>query len=201
MNTATDICNLALSHIGKGKITSFNDNSEAARKCQQFYTIARQHVLVDHDWNFASATRDLAVLANEDTYEDLWTYAYQYPSKALRVKKVYVVGSENKNSPDPFKIVHSTITKDKVILSDVEDAAVEYTLDIEDVTMFSSQFEMALSFFIANLIAMALTGDKTVKKNMLEEYRASLSRARQVNQSEQVEDRSGRLSEIESSRA
>ena len=37
--TETDLCNMALSHIGEGLITSLDDDNETARICNQYYQV------------------------------------------------------------------------------------------------------------------------------------------------------------------
>lgn len=39
---STDICNIALSSIGQGQITSIDEDSEAARQCKLYYELTRK---------------------------------------------------------------------------------------------------------------------------------------------------------------
>lgn len=43
--TNTDICNLALSYLSKGKITSMDDNTEEAAQCKIHYEQDRKSVV------------------------------------------------------------------------------------------------------------------------------------------------------------
>ena len=56
--TEVEICNLALSHVGDSKITTLTDANPAARKCNQWYAIARDSLLRSYRWNFAMS-RDI----------------------------------------------------------------------------------------------------------------------------------------------
>ena len=45
------IANLALMHVGENAITSFADETNAARAIDQVYDVVRDAVLTDHTWN------------------------------------------------------------------------------------------------------------------------------------------------------
>lgn len=186
--TAVDICNQALAHIGVGSITSLVESSEAARKCSVFYAQARDYVLRDHAWNFATSNEALAEEALESS--DEWDYVYAYPAKALFIRRVYAPGSYDKDNPDPFTVARGPVIHDVVILSDVEDAYAEYTFQVEDVTLFDPMFVSALSFYLATLLAGPLTGDVATVQRVSSGYAVAIDRARQANISESSGDRS-----------
>ena len=48
--SSTDICNLALLHLGKQPIADINEASETARRCKLVYNHTRDTVLRDYPW-------------------------------------------------------------------------------------------------------------------------------------------------------
>ena len=51
MASEVDICNSALNMIGATNITSFTEDSKAARLCNQRYDFIRDRVFRSHNWN------------------------------------------------------------------------------------------------------------------------------------------------------
>lgn len=51
--TPIQICNIALSLIGAGSISTLSDTTPQAIECNKFYELDRDIVLADHDWDFA----------------------------------------------------------------------------------------------------------------------------------------------------
>ena len=41
----TDICNMALAYLAKGRISSIDENNELARQCKLFYDHSRKGLL------------------------------------------------------------------------------------------------------------------------------------------------------------
>lgn len=54
----TEICNLALGHLGEAPIDSLEEDTAAGRACALYYEQTRDAVLRSHRWNFAQ-TREL----------------------------------------------------------------------------------------------------------------------------------------------
>ena len=51
--TPTDICNMALAFIAKGRISSMDEQTEQARQCKLFYDIVKKDLLRNYTWGFA----------------------------------------------------------------------------------------------------------------------------------------------------
>ena len=71
--TDTDICNMALSNIGKGVIENMEEGVENARACKLFYDPTRREVLRSFPWGFAHRIERLAVV---DVDVPGWDFAY-----------------------------------------------------------------------------------------------------------------------------
>jgi len=81
--SVTDICNMALSHLGIGKelANMETDTGENASACRRFYENCRDNMLSDFPWPFATVTTDLGLveedllphlLAGEEVYCNFW---------------------------------------------------------------------------------------------------------------------------------
>lgn len=175
MASEVSICNLALSHIGApANISSLDETTYEAELCAQFYPIARDALLEMHPWNFATERVELALL--EATVSQ-WAYAYAMPSGVSQVLSIlppestddYSAGSIyfETNSPDGYIIRNDyaygyytpqpyaieMIDGQQVILTNQENAWMRYSTKQEGTTKYSPLFVIALSHYLASMIA------------------------------------------------
>ena len=156
MASKTEICNLALSHLGISKDIANVDTeqSQEAKACRRFYDLARQTTLKDFNWPFA--TKFLALGLIEENPTDEWRYSYRYPNDCLYARRIL---SGFRDDTENTRIQYKVGQDDAGLLfyTDKESATLEYTVDIEDVSYFSSDFKMALSYRLAHYIAARIT--------------------------------------------
>ena len=179
MASITDICNLAISHLGISKDIAnvTTEQSAEAKACRRFLDIARETVLKDYNWQFATKMATLNLVEEDPNYE--WAYSYRYPSDCLYARRIL---SGFRDDTDLTRIPYK-ITQDStgiLIYCDTENAILEYTLNTENIDLFSSDFKVALSYRLAHYIAPRITagdpfglGDKALQKYVLEIQRAS----------------------------
>lgn len=179
MASITDICNLAISHLGISKDIAnvTTEQSAEAKACRRFLDIARETVLKDYNWPFATKMATLNLV--EEDPNDEWAYSYRYPSDCLYARRIL---SGFRDDTDLTRIPYK-ITQDStgiLIYCDTENAILEYTLNTENVDLFSSDFKVALSYRLSYYIAPRITagdpfglGDKALQKYVLEIQRAS----------------------------
>lgn len=174
--SATDICNMALSHLGISKeIANLNEQSKEAEACRRFYDITRQSVLKDHSWPFASKYATLALI--EQNPNDEWTYAYRYPVDCLFLRRIL---SGLRNDTEASKIPYAISQDDAgyVILTNQDSAQVHYTIDVSE-SLFTSDFALALSYRLSHYMAPRLTAGDPYKlgAQSLQKYFVEVSRA------------------------
>lgn len=162
MASSTEICNLALSHLGVSKeIQSLDtDSGQEASACRRFFEISRNEVFEDFPWPFAEVREYLALVESNPTAD--WLYSYQYPSNAANIVQIPSgIRNDTRSTQIPYKIVYGD--SGKLIYTDQQDAEVIYTKLITDVSRFSAKFTMALSYKIAGYIASRVTGGDPFK--------------------------------------
>lgn len=174
--TITDVCNIALSHIDRGRINSLEDNSEEGKQCRIHYDHVRKRLLTAYPWDFATIVEKLA--ERTETAPG-WQYCYGYPAKCLLVK--YVYDEEHARfkemSPGEFEVMmFSSFTK--VIATNVQEAYAEYTYDLTDPALFSEEFIGALGYMLAAELAMPLTGSANIQSNNLQQAQMALEAAK-----------------------
>lgn len=167
MPSETDICNLALLHIGARVIANLDEASEEARKCKTLYYHQRDHVLESHPWGFAGKYVTLALVSGGDPQG--FEYAYQIPSDCLSVREIYQ--ESYTTGPIDFVVVGSEIWTNQ------EDAVLFYTMKMTDTGVFSALFVTTLSYKLASELVMPLRVDTNLRKEMLAAYIGWLSYA------------------------
>lgn len=179
MTTKTEICNYALGHIGKPTVTNIDtENSTEAKYCRRFWDMARQAVLRDHNWNFATKRRTLALLTHE---LDDFAYVYRYPTDCLKAQSI--VNPAGKQQP-PIKFKVMQIDGVTVIATDQAEAVLEYTVDETNPAVFDSQFIDGLAWRLAVYISGPLTRDKTLTQVCTTWYVNTINAAKTVDAGE-----------------
>ena len=156
MMTSTDICNLALAYLAKGRIISMNQNTEEARQCAMHYDHCRRMLLRSYRWGFARRTEKLA-LADETIPG--WEYVYGYPANCLIVQFVFPEDEAGRKewTKDEFDV--AVASNVKVLCSNVENAWCEYIEDVAEVARMTEEFIEALARYLAASMALVVTGN------------------------------------------
>ena len=176
----TRIGNMALSHIGvSSTIESLTENIPEATQLNLWYDFSREQALEILDWNFARKRQTLA-LHSDDAPDGVWTFRYQYPADALKVRRMVNPAGKTADAV-PFEIENSDDGTEKTIVTNLEDAVAAYTFNLSSTALFSPMFIEAMSFLLASHIAFPLTGSPEIKKEMLQTYVALVRVAQTYN--------------------
>jgi len=168
MNSEIKICNKALSYFGGGQISSLDEASEAARVCSLHYEDARDEVMRNFPWPFASKVTILAL--STDTIPG-WLYVYQLPVICLRSRRIF--NKYDYLADDiPFDIYG-----DKLV-ANLPEAYLEFTAKITDPTYFDVTFSKALSYKLASEIVIPLLGNTTRKQEFYAQYEQTIGDAK-----------------------
>lgn len=183
--TDVQICNMALGHLGQTKfIATLQDRSLAADLCALYYEPARDFVLEDFPWPFATKYATLG-LVEEDPNSD-WSYSYRYPDDCVFARRLVTELGRVDPNPPPFKA--GADEDGRLIYTNEEDAILEYTKLVTDTNLFPAVFAMAMSWYLASLIAPGLAKDKKQAMNCLQIYSVvkGTAEARQLNEQQQA---------------
>lgn len=152
MNTKTEICNLAQSRLGNTSLISDIDDPQtpAEKAYAKWYDICRQDLLKTMMPNFALSRVLCAQLSTTPTFG--WSYAYQYPTNCLKALGIGEVAEKENN----YAIEGRKILSDE----DYEDGVeLRYIKDETDVSKFSPEFIMLLSWALAYNCCVEITKD------------------------------------------
>jgi hypothetical protein len=181
------ICNLALSHIRSQKfIESLDENTEEAVVCRLHYADTRDLVLRRADWPFARKRR---VLAQTGTPPTEWGYSYALPADCIAVRAVSDgLRTRTFDLENKYAIENDGTGSLKVILMDVDDAILIYTMQAKDPVIYPPEFVEALSWKLAAEICRPLDRDAAVCAQTLEIAERLINRAAAISYNEQKPD-------------
>ena len=183
--TKSHIYNMSLIHLGvSARVQDTSQNDSDTTVLNDIYEVAKEQVLTDFDWNFARHKTEL-IPFEQMSIDINYEFMYNYPNDCLCCRYL----TDNSGKAKKFDV--ATISSgDRCILSSVKPAFLFYTRNIsselyaEPETYFSADFVMSLSYYLASVSAVAITGSEEKANNNYKKYRLSLSRAMVNNASE-----------------
>lgn len=152
MASEKDICIYALQHVGQfADLVSLEENSAHASVAKTAYPFVRDAMLERHAWNFATTTKRLARIENQDDEA-----AFPLPSDCLCVVDVRATEGPLER-PDPWdtRLVGDTRC---VVLTGwyaacVTEITIKYVKRVTNTAAFSAGFTEALSWNLAAAVA------------------------------------------------
>jgi hypothetical protein len=172
----TDICNLALGHLGEARITSLEEDGAAARACALHYDNVREQVLRSHRWNFAQSRKVLSRVADRPVFG--WKYQYEIPADCLRV-------AEFNDSEAGDVLTAPYIIEGRRLLTNETEARLVYIKKVTTVSQFDPLFIEAFALKLAVVLSETIRGTTGKTEQMMALYdRAVAPQARRVDANE-----------------
>lgn len=178
--TKAKIFNITLKNLRVSvSIQNTNQTDKNTIVLNEFYDSAREQVLKDFDWNFANSYRELALTGNIPQ-NPKFLYEYDYPNDCMFAREI--IPYYNRDIVE-FEVAANT-TGQKVINTNITPAVLRYTKSVENEIFFSTEFVMALCWYLAFLSAPAITGNRSIQSDCLNVYTNMLAKAKALNASE-----------------
>lgn len=167
------ICNIALGNVAINRlIIDFDaDTSSQAQLCRSFYDLALETVLLARRWKFAQYEVAPGIISSFDS--ERWQYAYRMPSDALRVHTVNATADNPEG--EPFEVGGDSTGG--VIYCDVADAVVQYTANVTNSGLYSTDFVMSLGWRLAMFIAPGMSANESLRQAASKGYDLSITEA------------------------
>lgn len=188
MTSQVEIYNMALSNIGISEtVQSMEERSKARVTCSRFWEIARDAVLAQFPWAFATTYQSLAQIG---TPPRGWLYQYQYPTDCLKAMYITPAGSTRR----PMSMEHQPDFKTafgeggQIILSNTPDAELAYIVRVTDEGRFPPLVVEALAWKLATLIAMPMAAQRTIAESAGAAYVQAWQVAGAADLNESTED-------------
>lgn len=182
---------MALAHCGVNEAIDDVDseNTNSAIQCRLFYdhVVGLLHGVCE--WDFALTEAPLVPVDYIQTNSQ-WAFAYKYPTDcrlALRIQNP-AKRMPGQDQQIPFKVRNLAGGYGKVILTDMENAVLEYNTFINNPDLWNSVFVEALAMGIGSHIAAPLRVDANLIKLVQGNFTGWLAEAVNTKQREQTED-------------
>jgi hypothetical protein len=192
--TPTELCNVALGHIGQARIADIGERSPGAEHCRRMFDHVRRLCLRDHDWNFAVRRAALTALDSPPPFG--FSAAYQLPADCLRVLAI-------NGQPAGVRGTQWEV-EGRTVLINADAAHLRYIADADDVTQWDSIFASYFGYRLAAAVAPSFRIDPQAGlqlEQMAAAVRSSAQEADNVetaprvtrlDQSEIIQERGGR---------
>ena len=176
-SSKAQIFNITLNILGvSNPLENANSTDNRAILLNNYYKLARDYVLKDFDWNFASTYKELSLIDDADNSSN-WEYCFSYPNDCVCARDIFQKGTFQLQKFD----ISSLPTGEKVILTNVYEPVLRYTKRVENEVYFTSEFSMALAHYLASLTSCVITGNGTKGQMAYDKYLRILRRAKTLN--------------------
>ena len=163
MASKIDICNGALMHVGVQPISSFTDDIESARLCNQEYAKVRRSVLSEYPWSCAEKSLALA-LTTTNPVRTKYDFEYTLPGDLLQVKEWLPTGFK-------FEV------EGNVVITNETDIVLVYTFDNDNPESYDALLVETFEYRLAARLAIPLREDKGLRDRLKEDAAGVLERA------------------------
>lgn len=164
------ICNSALTKVGANSIMSLADGTKEANICQLRFEDCMKAVLRMHPWHSAINRIILAPLTTQPAYG--YQYQFQLPGDFVRLVSV------NPETESDYKIEQS------MVLGDFTELYLKYVAFPSDVTVLDDLLTEAIAAYLAWDIGYSITQNMELKKDLAEEKKQALTKAKIANAQE-----------------
>ena len=183
--TKLQIYNLALWNLGvKTTLQKTEGVDPKVVALNLFYNLAVEQTLKDFDWSFARVRKDLALTESGKSENPFYRYEFAYPDDCLSAREIV---SLDPSSNIDFEPATNSETMKLVINTNMPTAKLKYTRRVDKEAFFTSEFVMALSWYLAFLICDGI-GFASKKENAMKIYASLFNRATVANASEGFEN-------------
>lgn len=179
--TKAKLFNIALKNLRVSvSIQNANQTDKNTVILNEYYDIAKEQVLKDFDWNFANSYRELTLTGNIPM-NPRFLYEYDYPNDCVFSRSILSYNDEDEVTE--FEVAANS-SGQKVINTNMTPAVLRYTKLVDNEAYFSTEFAMALCWYLAFLAAPSITGNRSIQSDCLSVYRSILAKAKSINASE-----------------
>lgn len=189
MSSDLDMCNQALSHIGKNQIQSFDQRGPEAEQCKIHFQPALEAALAAFDWNFARVIKTLPQLTG---ITPAWPFgfAFTYPADCVRIRRVVPLGARDPRDEIRYSVGRNPAGGNGRVIYTVREAPTFiYTTSAVDLASVDQQFVELFSWHMATRLAMPLTKDLKLRNEMFRMVQAFKTPAEAANANEGDEAR------------
>lgn len=183
VTSKAQIFNIALNILGVSvPIEKADSTDNRYILLNNYYELARDYVLKDFDWNFASTFKDLSLIDKDNILSNVSNYefCYSYPNNCICARDLFIKGSYILNK----FCVHCLESNEKVIFTNAPEAVLRFTRRISNENYYSPEFSMALAYYLASLTSNVVVGSIQKGELAYQKYTQLIRHAKVLNAQE-----------------
>lgn len=150
------VCNQALSEVGSGYISSFDDGTIESETCKTHYNSVLRELLEKRYWSFAMRRYKLVALTEVPQYG--FSNSYQIPSDCARVK-----GIESSDG----RTYTGWVQENGKIFTNFADVNINYLSSDVPTEHFTGSFESAFVYLLASRLAVPLAKSRELRNELM----------------------------------
>jgi hypothetical protein len=166
MSASISICNQALSLVGADHITSIDDGTNEARQCKVHYDACLRKILMEREWTFATARRELAEVSEAPTFG--YTKAFGLPGDCILVR------SASDRTGYEYR---DWVVEGRKISLNADTCFIVYTKMEYDATKYPGPFEAALVHLLASRLSISIPNSRGLSQDHYTLYQMELREA------------------------
>ena len=202
------ICNSGLALAGaRSIIATLAETNPEGQQCTIWYDQDRKWLLRSFNWGFAREQGQLSLLATAPGVDSQpatllpwpfmpWAYSYSMPEDSLRFRHIIPTYNAQPVMTIPLAIPQPPVPFIVSSMADPNGNAIEcvftnqvqatgvWTRDLTDPNVFDAMFVEALEHLLASHLAVGLSGDKTLAKQLFEMATTKALEATSINGNE-----------------
>lgn len=156
MASQVELCNLAIRDLGGNSISQITENTKEAKLCNDYWNELVDELLEEYCWDFAKVWVALALDATYVFVDDRYLYAYALPSNYIKMSDT--------------ELGYNYEIRGQHIVTNEEDAEIEYIQRMTDVTKWPVHFRKAFVSLLRSRIAFGLARKGTDPKEWVLKY-------------------------------
>lgn len=177
MASEVSICNRALRLLRVQPISSFDEDGEAAGWCAETYGDARDALIAEYPWNFATRRAALPALSDVPTWG--FARAFQLPGDPERCLRVLRLEGEPERAVLPYQVEGR-----RVVTDEAAPLRILYLARVIDPSGYPPLFVEALAARLAAEGAFHFTGSTSREAQLSDLYERKLALARRFDAQE-----------------
>ena len=180
ITSKVQIYNIALNTLGVSTpLENANSSDNKVILLNNYYDLARDFVLKDFDWNFASVLKELSLCSIQEENSQ-YKYTFNYPNDCICARDIFEKGCYKL---EKFSVA-SSLSMEKIILCNTLHPVLRYTRKIDKEIHYTCEFAMALAYYLASLTSNVICGSIQKGEIAYEKYKQILKRAKLLNAKE-----------------
>jgi len=163
--TKRELFNLALSKVTRTRISSVDEGSDESNYCNEYFGIALDHVLFEHQWSACTTVVSLQELSTAPPHK--YDHRFQLPATYIRLHQCFYSEREDSFDFEWQKFGDQIWTNRDAVWA-------RYTYRPENIEQMNPPLVDCVAQYLGHLLASPLSKDDAREQQLLTQYESLL---------------------------